>query len=100
MVNIGSGHRGLSTRGLVLGAVVGAALGLLLAPKSGREIREDLKEQSGALRARAGGLTTSVRRRVGTAAEGVRHRIRPAAEVDPIVGGDGGSEDTEKAWAA
>ena len=49
---------------------------------------------------RAGGLTTSVRRRVGTAAEGVRHRIRPAAEVDPIVGGDGGSEDTEKAWAA
>jgi gas vesicle protein len=39
--------------GLLLGGVVGAALGLLLAPQSGDETRQFLKEKSGELKDRA-----------------------------------------------
>jgi len=45
---------------LVVGAAVGAVLGLLFAPKSGKELREDLKrksaEQAEEFKARAEGL--------------------------------------------
>jgi gas vesicle protein len=39
--------------GLLWGTAVGAALGLLLAPKSGSELRSELKESAGRLRHRA-----------------------------------------------
>ncbi len=33
-------------KGFILGGIVGAVLGILLAPKSGREMREDLGEEA------------------------------------------------------
>lgn len=43
--------------GVVFGAVVGAAAALMMAPKSGRELRDNLNLQAGSLKERAGGLT-------------------------------------------
>ena len=73
------GQGSLAT-GFIVGGVVGAILGLLLAPKSGEEMRADLLEQSEALRARAEELAAKVRERVGPAVEGMRERIGPAVE--------------------
>ena len=33
-------------KGLVLGGLIGVAVGVLFAPKSGKDLREDLKEES------------------------------------------------------
>ena len=52
----------LWTSAFVLGVIVGGALGVLLAPRSGREIREQVKEK------------------VREKAEQVRERLREAAE--------------------
>ncbi len=38
---------GLLIAGFALGAITGTILGLLFAPKSGKELREELKEKSG-----------------------------------------------------
>lgn len=63
----------------VLGALVGAGLGLLLAPKSGQETQEDLKEHARKLKASA---EVRVRRaqqeleeRLEAAREGVQARV-------------------------
>ncbi|WP_347862548.1 YtxH domain-containing protein [Salimicrobium sp. PL1-032A] len=40
--------------GTVIGALIGAAAALFMAPKSGRELREDFNENSGVLKERAG----------------------------------------------
>ena len=66
--------------GFVLGAIVGAAVGLLLAPKSGHEMRADLLEQSEALRARAEELAARARDQIGPAVESARERTGPAVD--------------------
>jgi gas vesicle protein len=38
---------GLLVAGFALGALAGTVLGLLFAPKSGKELREEIKEKSG-----------------------------------------------------
>lgn len=43
---------------VAIGAAVGAATALLLAPKSGAEIREDLKDMAGKAKVRADELAT------------------------------------------
>ena len=47
----GTGHDFLY--GLMAGAAIGAAIGLLLAPKTGAELRQQLGESAGRLRDRA-----------------------------------------------
>ena len=42
------------TAGLLCGAAVGAALGLLFAPRAGRELRQDLSATANRLKQRAG----------------------------------------------
>jgi len=37
----------MSKKGFILGAVLGSAIGLLLAPKAGKETREELKKKTG-----------------------------------------------------
>ncbi len=40
-----NGNNGYFLKGLLIGSLGGALAGLLLAPKSGKELREDIKEK-------------------------------------------------------
>lgn len=51
-------------KGLIFGAVIGATAGILLAPKSGAETREDIKKFSLDLQDKAYDLYTSSRKEV------------------------------------
>lgn len=51
-------------KGLVFGAVIGAAAGILLAPKSGTETREDIKKFSSDVQDKAEDLYMSSRKEV------------------------------------
>jgi gas vesicle protein len=42
--------------GLITGAIIGAVAGLLLAPKSGKETRQMLRERAAGLKQKAGGF--------------------------------------------
>lgn len=55
-----SGGTGVFVGGLLVGAVVGAVSGLLMAPRSGRETRQFLKKSADALPELAEDLSTSV----------------------------------------
>lgn len=66
--------------GLLVGGILGTVVGLLIAPKSGTELRTDLTERSEAWRTRAEELAATVRERVGPAVETARDRIGPAVE--------------------
>lgn len=66
--------------GFIIGGIVGAAVGMLLAPKSGSEMRADLARRSESWRARAEEIAAMVRERMGPAMEGARERLGPAVE--------------------
>lgn len=66
--------------GFLIGGIVGAAVGMLLAPKSGSEMRADLARRSESWRARAEEVAAMMRERMGPAMEGARERIGPAVE--------------------
>jgi gas vesicle protein len=51
-------------KGLLVGAVVGAAAGILLAPQSGEKTREDIKKFSGDLADKAQDLYASSRKKL------------------------------------
>ncbi|MGH9322909.1 MAG: YtxH domain-containing protein [Vicinamibacteria bacterium] len=65
--------------GFFTGAAVGAMAALLLAPKSGRELREELAEGSGRLRERAYGTARELRERGEHAVDATRRTVREAA---------------------
>ena len=76
--------------GLVLGGVIGVAVGLLIAPKPGSETRAELAEASEVWRGRAEEVAAALRERVGPTVEGVRERVGPAVEsvrerVSPVI---------------
>ena len=66
--------------GLLVGGIIGALIGMLLAPKPGSETRSEIWERSETLRSRADEAAASLRERVGPAADGVSSRFRPAVE--------------------
>jgi gas vesicle protein len=66
--------------GLLLGGVLGAVVGILIAPKPGSETRAELAERSEVWRLRAEELAATLRERVGPAVEGMRERMAPAVE--------------------
>jgi len=66
--------------GLVVGGILGTVAGLLIAPKSGTELRTDLNERSETWRIRAEELAAIVRERMGPAVETVRDRVGPAVD--------------------
>ena len=78
MADNDSGHSFVS--GFLLGGIVGAVVGILLAPKTGSETRASLLEQSETLRTRAEELAARVREQVGPTVETVRERVSPVAE--------------------
>jgi len=66
--------------GLLVGGIIGALIGMLLAPKPGSETRSEIWQRSETLRSRADEAAASLRERVGPAADGVSSRFGPAVE--------------------
>ena len=50
--------------GIVAGALVGTALGMLFAPKTGKETRQVLALKTGAMKTKAGDYITTIRNKV------------------------------------
>ena len=71
--------------GLVLGGIIGALAGLLLAPRSGEETRAQVKVSTAGLRQKAEELTAEAKERVREALEEGRviaSRMRAGHEAD------------------
>lgn len=67
-------------KALVLGGLIGAGLGILFAPKSGRETREDLARKTDELLARVGEEFEKEDGRGRLAYEGAIDRVKQAEE--------------------
>ena len=52
-------------KGFIFGAAAGAAVGLMVAPKSGKETREILRHRAGKVQHRAGEAFGTLRNKIG-----------------------------------
>jgi gas vesicle protein len=68
------------TAGLVAGAIVGAGVALILAPRSGAELREDVSESWMTLRDAVGRRYRALADRAGVELENMQEKIDQAAE--------------------
>ena len=66
--------------GFLLGGIIGVLVGVMLAPRSGSEMRSDLADRSEAWRTRAEEMAAKVRERVGPTVESAKERVAPAVE--------------------
>lgn len=66
--------------GFIIGGVVGAVAGLLLAPKPGSETRADLADYGEVVRERAEEVAAQVGQRVGPTVESVREAVDPVLD--------------------
>jgi gas vesicle protein len=78
--------------GFLVGGIVGAAVGLLLAPRSGQDTRAELAGRSEAWRNRAEEMAANLRERAGTGVDTARERINPTIDsarerINPAVEG-------------
>jgi gas vesicle protein len=64
--------------GLIVGAVLGLAVGFLFAPRPGEETRQLLKEKAGAARERAAEAARKVRETAGEAVKRARAKMEEA----------------------
>lgn len=92
---------GLLVAGFALGAITGAIIGLLFAPKAGRELRKDIKEKSSEYFGLAKekvkeGLEVS-KEKVGEAFEKVKSAVQTAVESTKKKLAKEGEEEEEKA---
>ena len=67
--------------GFLLGGVLGAAVGMLLAPKSGAETRADIAERSDVWRQRAEEMAAQINESIAPTVESVRQQVTPAVDV-------------------
>jgi gas vesicle protein len=65
---------------LIAGGVVGAIVGLLLAPRSGSELRADISRRSGTLTAKARSMASTTQVQIGPAIGALRQGVGPATE--------------------
>jgi gas vesicle protein len=77
--------------GLLTGTVLGAGLGMLLAPKSGSELRNQLTEGASSLGRRAGGAVSEITDRARETTQRVGEQIRGRASDANISGRSGSS---------
>ena len=71
----------LFSSGLVVGGIIGAAAGLLMAPRAGSETRAGLAKSSEAWRSRAGEVTGEMRERIGPAVQDMRLCLTPVTDM-------------------
>ncbi|MFD0958538.1 YtxH domain-containing protein [Paenibacillus chungangensis] len=95
------GNKGGFLLGALAGGVIGSITALLLAPKSGKELREDIALQAqkvgdSTVQAanRVGDATSRIARDIGSSAAGLADRTRQAAE--SVVSGIRGSRTQEE----
>jgi len=76
---------GGTIKGVIVGGVIGAAAALLLAPKSGRELRSDICDRYSTIQDRtkqilsdAGGKTQEIAKQVGQQASDIADKTRSA----------------------
>ena len=67
--------------GVITGAIVGAGLALLLAPKSGAALRDDLEDSWGTLRDAVGRRYKELAERAGVELDNMQERIEQTANV-------------------
>jgi gas vesicle protein len=78
-VKMADGDRGSGFAiGLIVGAVLGLAIGFLFAPRSGAETRQLLKEKAETARERAAEFTRRVRETAGEAVKKAQTKIQEA----------------------
>ena len=66
--------------GFLLGGLVGAAIGLLLAPKSGAETRAGIAEHSDEWKHWAEDIAGQISHNISPAIENLRHQVAPAVD--------------------
>ena len=66
--------------GFVLGGLVGAAVGMLLAPKSGAETRAGIAEHSDAWRNRAEDIAGQIGHNISPTIDNLRQQVSPAVD--------------------
>ncbi|OGC70335.1 hypothetical protein A2415_05165 [candidate division WWE3 bacterium RIFOXYC1_FULL_39_7] len=74
--------------GVLFGAAVGAVLGMLLAPKSGKETQQDLKEKSEDLVKRGKEKASQIREQVEPVVNEIREKSGPALEKGKVLVAD------------
>jgi gas vesicle protein len=80
MYNRHDNHDAGFAAGLITGAIVGAGLALLLAPKSGAALRDELGESWGSVRDAVGRRYRELAERAGVELDNLQERIDQAAE--------------------
>lgn len=81
----GGGMNGLLV-GFIMGAAIGTTLGLLYAPKSGRETRMMIRDKYQDWRERAGDMASTAREKAGEFATATRERFRRREQEEEIQG--------------
>ena len=66
--------------GFLFGGIIGAVVGILLAPRPGSETRSDLLDQSEEFREKTEEILARLRERLEPAVESVREQLLPVAE--------------------
>ena len=69
--------------GFLFGGIVGAAFGLLLAPKPGQETRNELRNQSDIIRSKMEDIGTAARDRLVPAVDEIKEKIGP--KIDEVI---------------
>ncbi|WP_123039315.1 YtxH domain-containing protein [Cohnella candidum] len=84
-MNENAGSKGGLTKGVLIGGLIGAAAGLLFAPKPGRELRSDLKnrymdvqDKTKQVAASAAGKAQSMAKQVGQQATDLMDKTKTA----------------------
>ena len=70
--------------GFLFGGIVGAAFGLLLAPKPGQETRNELRNQSEIIRSKMEDIGSAARDRLGPTVDEFKEKIGP--KIDEVIG--------------
>jgi gas vesicle protein len=106
MSNNNGGEIGAFFAGFLVGGLVGAAVALIMAPQSGEETRDQIRQKGIELQSKAGDTLTEARAKVEAVAADVKRRAEELQVQSKVVLEEGqkqlakAAEETKKAAAA